>query len=99
MHEHSEANAKWEDQLQDLQQSNEYKDLFGIVGEPTEFEWHIFPGLTTLQILQKVQDIMEACQTSPEEFEDRMMFMFNDIVRTKTGNSTECFANSEKVQK
>ena len=51
MQQHSEANAKWENQLQDVQQSNEYNDLFVV-----EFEWNIFPELTTLQILQKIQD-------------------------------------------
>ena len=63
-------------------------DLLGIDGETIEFEWNIFPEHTTLQILQDVQDKMEACQTSREEFEDRIIFMsvFNDIYWTKKGN-------------
>ena len=36
MHEYSEANGNWKDQLQYFQQSNEYKELFGIDGEPIE---------------------------------------------------------------
>ena len=48
MHEHSEANVKWIDQPQDVQQSNEYRELFGIDGEPIEFErnagWPAGPG-------------------------------------------------------
>ena len=72
------------------------KELFGIDGEPIQFEWTIFQGRTTLQILQKIQDKLEACQTSPDEFIDRAIFMslFNDIVCTKKGNFTEwCFCN------
>ena len=31
------------DQLQYFQLANEYRELFGIDGEPIEFEWNIFP--------------------------------------------------------
>ena len=37
----SEANARWILQIQYFQQSNEYAELFGIDGEPIEFEWNI----------------------------------------------------------
>ena len=72
----------------------------GIDGEPFEFEWSIFPGFTTLQILQKIQDKLDARQTSPEEFEDRIVFMsmFNAVDWTKEENSKDCFSNSEKVK-
>ena len=33
-----QANVKWKDQLQDFQQSHECRELFGIHGEPIEFE-------------------------------------------------------------
>ena len=91
IHDHSEANKKWKSQIQDVQQTYEYTELF-------ELEWNIFQGLTTLQILQKIQDKLEACQTSPEKFEDRIIFMpmFNDIDWTKT-HSKECLSNSEEV--
>ena len=79
--------------------SNGHWEICVIDGEPLEFEWNIFPGLTTLQILKEVQDRMAVRQTSPEEFEDRIVFMsmFNDIDWTKKGNYNECFSNSEKV--
>ena len=85
LQEHAEANEKWKDQLLDFPQSNEYRELFGIDGEPIEFEWNVFPGLTTLHTLQKIQDKLEAHQTSPEELEERIIFMsmFNDIDWTK----------------
>ena len=49
IYEHTEANAKWKDQLQYFQPSSKFKDSFGIDGERLEFEWHIFPGHTTLE--------------------------------------------------
>ena len=44
MHRHPDAMVKWEEQLQYFQNSNEYRELFGIDGEPFEFEWNMFPG-------------------------------------------------------
>ena len=85
MHGHPEAKEKWKYQLQYFQQSNGYREIFGIVGEPTELEWNVFQGFTILQIFQKIAEKLDACQTSPEEFEDRIVFMtlFNDIDWTK----------------
>ena len=81
MQEHSEVDERCKDHTQYFQHSNEHKVIFGITGEPIEVEWNIFPRHRTLQILQVIQDNMAACQTSPEEFEDRIIFMsmFNDI--------------------
>ena len=100
MQEHSEADERWKDHTQYFQHSNEHKAYFGITGEPIEVEWNIIPGHRTLQILQEIQDNKAACQTSPEEFEDRIIFMsmFNDIDWTQKRNSTECFSNSGKGQ-
>ena len=71
MHEHSEAHAKWRDQLQDCQQSNAYRKSRGIDGEPVEFEWTIFPGLTTLEILQTIQENPDVRRINPEQSDDR----------------------------
>ena len=35
------------------------KDLNRIDGEPMEFEWKIFPGVTTWTILEEIQKLME----------------------------------------
>ena len=96
MQEHSEANEKWKDQLYYLQRSNGYQELIGIDGKPIEFKWYIFPGLASLQFLQEIQHKMAVCQTSPKEFEDRLIFMsmFNYIDWTEKGNYKECTSNS-----
>ena len=49
------------------------RELFGIDGEPFEFEWHISPGHTAVEILREIQT-MAFRKTTPEEFEDRIIF-------------------------
>ena len=97
----TEANAKWKDQLQYFQQSNSHRESFGIDGQPIELVWNIFPGLTTLEILQKIQEHVADRQISPEHFEGRIIFtsMFNDVDWTQTDNSKGCLSNFEKVKK
>ena len=51
------------------------KDMNRIDGMPTEFEWKIFPGITTLGLLEKIQSLMTDLQCKPENFKDRISFM------------------------
>ena len=97
MHDHSEANEKWTSQIREFQQTNEYAELSGIDGEPIEFEWNIFPRFTSIEILWKIQEDLEARQINPEQLEGRILFMsmFNDMDRTKNGNSLDCILNSK----
>ena len=39
-----------------------------IDGEPTEFEWNIFPGFNTLQLSQEVQELLLRLNETPENF-------------------------------
>ena len=57
------------------------RDYDGIKGEPTEFEWNIFPGFTTLQLCGKINDLLIDMVQTPETFTGRILFMsmFNDI--------------------
>ena len=59
----------------------------GIDGEATEFERNIFPGFTSLQILQEIQGDLQERNIELENFEDRIIFMllFNDIEWTRKG--------------
>ena len=43
-----------------------YRDYDGINGEPTEFEWNIFPGFDTLQLYGKVTDLLSRIGETPE---------------------------------
>ena len=96
----SEANRKWENQGEEFRQFNSYRESLGIDGEPIEFEWNIFPGLTSLEILQNIQGDLQERNIEPEDFEDRIIFMlmFNDIEETKKGHLENCISNSEQVK-
>ena len=84
---------KWIEALQYFQNSNDYRELFGIDGEKFEFEWNIFPGHTAVENLREIHTIMTGRNTRPEVFEDRIIFMsmFNDVDWTHDGNYKECF--------
>ena len=58
-----------------------FNDMNRIDGMPTEFEWKIFPGITTLGVLEKIQSLMRDLQCEPEHLKDRIIFMsmYNDI--------------------
>ena len=45
----------------------------GINGEPTEFEWNIFPGFTTMQLCGKVNDLLSSLGEEPETFTGRFL--------------------------
>ena len=66
---------------------------------PTEFEWKIFPGFTTLGLLEETQKFMEDLQCEPEQFNDRIMFMsmYNDIAWGEQGNTERCEYNSRTI--
>ena len=46
----------WETRINWFFETRHLKDLDRIDGEPMEFEWKIFPGLTTLGILADSED-------------------------------------------
>ena len=93
MSDHSEANRRWEGQVEQFRQSNSYRELLGIDGEPFEFECNILQGLTSFEILQKIQRDLQDRNIEPEKSEDRIIFMsmFNDVDWTKRGHSERCF--------
>ena len=65
-----------------------------------QFEWNIFPGFTSLQILQTIQGNLQELNIEPEKFTDRIILvsMFNDVDWTRKGNERICISNSEKSQ-
>ena len=52
------SNPVWEQKLSWFKDSPQYSTLDTIDGEPMEFERNIFPGFTTLQLVDKVQEFM-----------------------------------------
>ena len=59
IHQHPESNEAWKKRIEGVIITDKsYRDYDGINGEPTEFEWNIFPGFTTLQLCGKVTDLL-----------------------------------------
>ena len=50
--------SAWKEKIGWFVNSSKCTELDRIDGEPMEFEWKIFPGFTTLQILAKIQNMM-----------------------------------------
>ena len=63
-----------------------------------EFEWNIFTGFTTLELVEKVQKFMKK-MSDPAKFQGRIIFMsmFNDIIWGSEDNERECIANATLV--
>ena len=76
-----DSNEAWKNRIAGVKAETIYRDYDGIDGEPTEFEWNIFPGFTTLQLCGKVNDLLSDLGETPETFTERILFMsmFNDI--------------------
>ena len=62
------SNSVWEEQLGWFKDSPQYRTLDTIDGEPMEFEWNIFPGFTTLQLVDEVQKFMNK-MSDPAQFQ------------------------------
>ena len=61
---------------------------------------NIFPGFTTLQLCDKINDLLSDLGQTPETFTGRILFMsmFNDISCDRKGNKDECLANAGVVK-
>ena len=55
---HPDSNEAWKNRIAGVMAENSYRDYDGIDGGPTEFEWNIFPGFTTLQLCGKINDLL-----------------------------------------
>ena len=97
INENPQSNKAWEDRLTWFKSSPEYRTLDRIDGEPIEFEWNIVPGVTTLHLSHKVQELLLRLSETPENFTGRIIFMsmFNDISWGSKDNKIECESNAQ----
>ena len=58
IHQHPNANESWKERVAGARAERSYRDYDGISGEPTEFEWNIFPGFDTVQLYGTVTDLL-----------------------------------------
>ena len=99
IHSYPESNEAWKKRIGWIITDKSYRDYDGINGEPTEFEWNIFPGFNTLQLSEKVKSLLYRLGETPENFTRIIlfMFMFNDISCGTRDNEQECLANARLV--
>ena len=100
IHQHPESNEAWKKRIEGITTDKSCRDYDGINGEPTDFEWNIFPGFTTLQLCGKINDLLSELGQTPETFTGRIlsMSMFNDISCDRKGKKEECLANVKVVK-
>ena len=97
---HPESNETWKNRVAGIKFEKSCRDYDAINGESTEFEWNIFPGFTTLQLCDKINDLLSDLGQTPETFTGRILFMsmFNDISCDRKDNKDECLANAGVVK-
>ena len=69
---HPESNEAWKNRVAGVRSEKSYRDYDNITGESTEFEWNIFPEFTTLQLCDKINDILSDLGQTPETFTGRI---------------------------
>ena len=97
---HPESNEAWKNRVAGIRSEKSYRDYDAINGESTELEWNIFPGFTTLQLCDKISDLLSYLGQTPATFTGRILFMsmFNDISCNRKDNKDECLKNAESVK-
>ena len=89
---HPESNEAWKNRVAGIRSERSYRDYDATNGESTEFEWNIFPGFTTLQLCDKINDLLSDLGQTPATFTGRILFVsrFNDISCDRKDNKDEC---------
>ena len=97
---HPECNEAWKNRVAGVRAEKNYSDFDDVKGESTEFEWNIFPGFTSLQLCDRISNLLSSLGQSPETFTGRILFMsmFNDISCDRYDNKVECLKNAEFVK-
>ena len=95
-----ECNQAWKDRVAGVRAEKNYSDFDDVKGETTEFEWKNFPGFTTLQLCDKINDLLSNLGQTPEIFTGRILFMsmFNDISCEGKGNKQQCLRDADFVK-
>ena len=66
MHDNRDAITRWEGQVEEFKTPASYKEPPVIDGEPIELEWNILKGFSSLQLLQKIQNVLRERNIEPE---------------------------------
>ena len=77
-----------ENRVAGVRAERNYSDFEDVKGESTEFEWNMFQGFTSLQLCDKISNLLSSLGQTPEAFTGRILFMsmLNDISCDGKGN-------------
>ena len=97
---HPECNEARKNRVAGVRAERNYIDFEDVKGESTEFEWNIFLGFTTLQLCDKISNLLSSLGQTPEAFTGRILFMsvFNDISCDGKDNKEQCLKNADFVK-
>ena len=86
--------ATWRSKNNWYSENNHFKKLNRIDGTPTKLEWETFPGMTTLDLLEKIQSLMRDLH-----FVNKIIFMsmYTDSAWQEKGNKERCQYNSKTI--
>ena len=84
MNENPKSNIAWEERLAWLKSSPEYRALDRIDGGPMKFEWNIFTGFTTLQLVREVKELLSRLSRTTRNF-DWADYLHVDVQRHLMG--------------
>ena len=96
-----DPHAAWKNKIKWYSENNHFKGLNRIDGIQTELEWYIFPGFTTLGILEEIQKVLEeysvnlSISTTGSSSCQCTMTLYGE----KKGNTEKCVQNSFKGSK
>ena len=85
---HPESNEAWKNRVAGVRSEKSYRDYHAINGESTEFEWNIFPGFTTLQLCDKINDLLSDLGQTPETFRGRSLFLCQCLMTSLVTETT-----------
>ena len=97
---HPESNEAWKNRVAGVRSERSYRYFDDVSGETTEFEWNTFPGFTSLQLCDRISNLLSSLGQTPATFTGRILFMsmFNDIPCDRNDNKDECLKNADNVK-
>ena len=70
---HPECNEAWKNRVAGVRAERSYRDYEDVSGESTAFEWNIFPGFTSLQLCDKISNLLSSLGQTPETSTGRIL--------------------------
>ena len=102
IHQNPDSNEAWKNRIVGVKSVKSCRNFDGINGEPTEFEWNIFPGFNSLQLSDEVKSLLLKLGETPEIFTGRILFMpmtFPVDQKTMTKNASRILKSSLFMQR